>query len=938
VPLTLRNCTLLIFFLSISFCATLKSQRAEESYAQVLKEYNEADKVYWAGLAISGAKNYTEEKEEALNKKALILFSNLAKKLTGGHFDSLSYFTLYKKGELLHYFDSTDQALDSYKQALSKYNKSFIIDSFQFKPLLYAGIIYYGKNIFDSALYYFKEAEKLQLKYNNKIGETERLYNTLGVMYYETGNYKQAKNYFEKAAYVLPQTHPYYKELLVNYKSNLAAVLTKSELYKEAQTIYDQLLKLGISTNEIYHNKGTIELATHQPEKAIFYFKKLRYTNSNQIKLLNDLGTAYFNWKKKDSAKACFTKAIEENRTFFGAKPNVPHGLTLKLSGDLLLSENKAADALHYYQLALHNFYPSFNDTNFTANPTIFSGVFSYLNLFNALTAKADALQQLYQQGKEKDYGINELATYEAAYLLIDYVAKSYNSDEAKIFLSKIKYLVHAKPIKIALQLFEQTNDQKYLEMAYVFDQKNKAATLVYNQYKTQTEITVNTALLKKEEYLKNVITKLSIKGALALNETSTLELNSKIRDAEIELYKVQEKIKASENPVTNTENVPSVKELQQNLLDTKTAILSYHLSDTNLVIFCITKKGLHYKAQKLNQQFNKELTRYLQQIQLVNYFETPSDSFPFGDLLVPTELVQNADRLILIPDGLLCYLPFEALKKEDDFLVNKYSITYQYSTSLLQKENFDFTNSSLLGMAPFTTSSFSDSSSFTFSTLPNSFSEFNNTKGAFYRDNQASKQKFIQQYPDFNILHIATHAMVNDTLPNLSFIAFTPGKEKSKQDYLLYAQEIYNLNLRNNKLVILSACETGSGNFIYGEGIMSLSRAFASAGCSKVITSLWKADDETTAYLVNKFHFYLKTGLSIDHALQKAKQDYLQDKKINPRKKHPSFWAHLIFIGKYKPATVTPWYLYFLGVVVAIGILFYVLKKPVLPGFKAYK
>ena len=74
-----------------------------------------------------------------------------------------------------------------------------------------------------------------------------------------------------------------------------------------------------------------------------------------------------------------------------------------------------------------------------------------------------------------------------------------------------------------------------------------------------------------------------------------------------------------------------------------------------------------------------------------------------------------------------------------------------------------------------------------------------------------------------------------------------------------LYAPEISNLKLDSTQLVILSACETGTGQLVKGEGLMSLSRAFAYAGCPDIITSLWKAEDKTTAFLTQQLHYYLE-------------------------------------------------------------------------------
>ena len=137
-----------------------------------------------------------------------------------------------------------------YRAAIDlKYKSSGLPDSLLFKPYLFTGSLLYSHNKFDSAMHYYKLAENVLLKYNNRLQEKERLYNTLGAMYYETGNYRLARNYLLKAIEVLQPNHPFYKELLVNYKINLASVLNKLEDYDEANSIYQQLLQTNINTN-----------------------------------------------------------------------------------------------------------------------------------------------------------------------------------------------------------------------------------------------------------------------------------------------------------------------------------------------------------------------------------------------------------------------------------------------------------------------------------------------------------------------------------------------------------------------------------------------------------------------------------------------------------------------------------------------------------------
>ncbi|MBD0333058.1 MAG: CHAT domain-containing protein, partial [Chitinophagaceae bacterium] len=682
-------------------------------------------------------------------------------------------------------------------------------------------------------------------------------------------------------------------------------------------------------TNEINHNIGLINLYLGAVPEAIKYFRKVTYNNNRIVRLYNDMGIAYLNLEKYDSAEAYFKKAFEANSKLNKA-PNVAHGLTLKYSGDLQVALQKPHTALKFYQHALHQFYPAYNDTNITTNPQSFSGVFSYINLFNTLVAKADALHNMYENSAEINFAKQELITYQSAFKLIDYVQKSYDSDESRLFLNKIKYVIHSKPINIAIELYNKTKEMNYLESAYIFDQKNKASVLSFNQQQNQVLNNVNDPLVDKERELKTSITRLSLK-ATQLNESSEIEkINAAIRDNEIQLGKLQEQLSKR---FTVTDKIPSIKELQK-LLDGKTTLLSYHLSQNELITLVVSKKNFTYYQRPLYATFRDDVSSYINSL---HDFSKDSDSFQLLAKKISAVLNLNnvppgTTRLIIIPDDELNFMPFETIRdKNQKYLIESFSIQYQYSTALLQKEKKKFKHHKTIAFAPFATSDFTTADNYTFTRLPYSFNEIKNIKGKAYVGTSALKETFLKNLSDYDVIHLATHAVVNDTINNFSYIAFAP-VGKSKEQFLLYAQEIYNLNLRNTNLVILSACETGSGNLVKGEGIMSLSRAFAYSGCPNIITSLWKADDMATAYIANKLHEYLSEGLAVDEAIRRAKLSYLSDNRINPRMKQPAYWAHLIFIGNYLPHQTNntlKWILLLIVVIMTATFILYHQKKP---------
>jgi CHAT domain-containing protein len=288
--------------------------------------------------------------------------------------------------------------------------------------------------------------------------------------------------------------------------------------------------------------------------------------------------------------------------------------------------------------------------------------------------------------------------------------------------------------------------------------------------------------------------------------------------------------------------------------------------------------------------------------------------------------------RLIVIPDDELNYLPFEALQNEKkQFLTEKFAITYQYTAALFEEKNKLNYSGGTLGFAPFTEAGFKNDKGDEFSMLPASEAEISNLKGKAFISEKARKDSFLLNANKFKIIHLATHASMNNADPLRSFILFHP----SETDYKLFAQEIYNMKLDSTQLVILSACETGDGHLVKGEGLMSLSRAFAYAGCQNIITSLWKSSDKNTAFITSRLHYYLDKGVSRDMALQQTKLEFLNSSEIEPRYKSPVYWANLILIGNYEPYHKNNNWWWIAIVLIAGALVYKMIKGKSLPKSK---
>ena len=146
-----------------------------------------------------------------------------------------------------------------------------------------------------------------------------------------------------------------------------------------------------------------------------------------------------------------------------------------------------------------------------------------------------------------------------------------------------------------------------------------------------------------------------------------------------------------------------------------------------------------------------------------------------------------------------------------------------------------------------------------------------------------------------------------------------------STEDGFLYTHEIYNQSLRA-ELAVLSACGTGLGKQIRGEGIMSLARAFHYAGCPNIAMSLWQVDDKTTSALMQEFYKQLKAGNPKDEALRQAKL-YVLDK----HESHPYYWAPFVLIGDNAPvhfSTSYWWLVWSLGGILILIATYWLYRK----------
>jgi CHAT domain-containing protein len=299
--------------------------------------------------------------------------------------------------------------------------------------------------------------------------------------------------------------------------------------------------------------------------------------------------------------------------------------------------------------------------------------------------------------------------------------------------------------------------------------------------------------------------------------------------------------------------------------------------------------------------------------------------------------------RLVIVADGALQYVPFAALPTTNNStLIAKHEIVYQPSASALSLIRTASRPTATKTLAVFADPVFdisdqrvrnasgepkkdastvhvsreftwalrdagdigSAGGSFRLGRLQYSREEANSivgvaAPGSFMKatDFDASRANFLgQDLKQFRIVHLATHGILNARHPELSGLVFSlVDKRGTPEDGFLRVGDVYNLNLPID-MVVLSACRTGVGKLVKGEGLIGLTRGFMHAGAARVVASLWKVDDEATAELMKRFYSnMLQRNMPAAAALRRAQLELMETRPS------PYFWAGFVLQGEWK-------------------------------------
>ena len=345
--------------------------------------------------------------------------------------------------------------------------------------------------------------------------------------------------------------------------------------------------------------------------------------------------------------------------------------------------------------------------------------------------------------------------------------------------------------------------------------------------------------------------------------------------------------------------DVSALQDLQR-ALPQRTALVEYVVDQSDLMIFVVSRSGLHALSVPVRERDLKAKVELLSDLitePTNSAWQKPSASLR-GILISPLEgrsLLAGISSLFIVPHGVLNNVPFAALSSAGSakprLLVEQYEIGELPSGGWLllnPAQNSSGNPVSLLAVAPANSQlKFAIPEARQVATL------FAPTSVALVGP-MATETQFKAIAGNFDIIHLATHGFFNHVNPLFSGLKLEPD---DANDGRLEVHEIMSLHLKA-RLVTLSACETalGGGDFFEipaGDEFVGLSRAFLEAGSEAVLASLWKVDDVSTAEMMGRLYRSMKTQNGVI-ALASAQRDMIAD----PQYSHPFYWAPFVLVG----------------------------------------
>lgn len=783
------------------------------------------------------------------------------------------------------------------------------------------GIIYNQKQDYELAIQYLNQSENIFKDILNARGNMTpeaaeevlkayiKVYNNLGNSYFGMSDYRKALGSYKKSIELKKSIGA--GGIDVSY-ANCASTYERLDIFDSAGIYYNHSIEAKIAESgpdnyrliSTYNNYAVLLQKMGQYEKAFEYLGKA-------LRISTDILP-----EKHQLTASCYEKV-----------------------GNWYAANGQPEKALESYRKGINANVFDFSSSDGFQNPELSNEIISEPVLLELLFGKANALSRLHERSGELDYLLASLQTLELANMLTEKMRSSYLGEESKLVITGNARVGFDRTIQTAYELYLETNDEAYANKAFVSAEKSKSSVLLASLQEVERK--KNLAIPTELQVLEQ-----DVKWETDVYKKKIYEERQRPQPDEGKLANWQERVFFLSRQLDSIDQVISERypdyassfdnevidlEGAKSRLSDNRVLLEYSLSDSSLFIFMVDRNGYEITKIDLDQGFHQhidQLGKFLRNNDFANntfkdFKEYCEAAYSLYTVFIqPVEEKLEGKKLLIIPDGELGYIPFEALLtrmpdmetmdyRNLPYLVYKYLTNYAYSATLFfsDKKEGKRADKQVLAFAP-TYENMDEISGHKFPSyrdyatylVPLRFisTEIRNISEIVdcdtYEGFEATEKAFKEKAPSYNILHLAMHTLINDENPLYSRLVFTLNNDTIEDnDGLLNAYEIFNMKL-NARMAVLSACNTGSGKLRKGEGIMSMARGFIFAGVPSIIITLWSVEDQAGSIIMSKFYRNLVEGMEIDQALQGAKLQYLAE--ADQLSAHPYLWSGYVSIG----------------------------------------
>ena len=773
------------------------------------------------------------------------------------------------------------------------------------------------KGYYAKALNYYKKT--LQLAEHQQALEPQvNQYLNLGNCLLEWGEWDNAIAYYRQGLF-LSEDRP---DLKVDLLQAMAQAYRYEGKVNESMKFLNEAVLLSRNHDlpskkqgELFFQYGNCYLDIGQWEGAKYYFDRAlnlfaQQSNLvyNRVACMNKLATCHLK-----QGPSNFDTALEWLEKARSLAPETAHQIRFAIDfqlGDLAFNKGQYSLARQFYRQAgctIRRNHPNWNATAFPyegaqVNLAIAESLFAQSITATGITKQQSLLQAL----KQSTIGLD----------LLDEWRNQFVSNRSIMQVNNSFYGLYHVAIKCAYEL--HLNDNQYKEKVFQLCERYKNTFL--NELTHRYDQIINNPEL---DSLKSALTQL--KRQRFYQHQSAIDINESfiVHQLDSAILHIQQAIQQSVDHHTKQANpAPIPWSVLQNKLGDDESLLNFYWGQKELFLMLLQRDTYLIKTIPIDAQLKPDIDKFneicrtppdwlhkqIQQEYIEEYARLGNGLYQKLILPISPYLTKN---LSIVPDGVLCELPFEALLSSPpskperfhahQFLIKDYAIQY-YQSATWRALHFDLQNhqvKNLVAIAP----SF-DSSAVGLSKLKYNTEEARLVKNMWNGDlllgQHAKKEQFLATADQYRMILLSTHGIMNNQNPSYSFLAFNETRDSTLDNDLLFVDEIYNMRL-NAALVVLSACQTASGQLSRGEGLLSIARSFFHAGARSIVASLWNAGDQQAKILMVEFFRNLKQEKNKTDALRLAKIAYLNEIEES-FDAHPFYWAGFVGIGENDP------------------------------------